>query len=95
MADRSTVNPVLILVGAVLAVFGAIVLVVMLSSGGRIQTSHDSTATIREQSEQRPPSRAWSILAGISLAVGAGCIGIGMNRWREADAGPPAAATRP
>jgi hypothetical protein len=38
---------------------------------------------------------AWSILAGISLAVGAGRIGIGMNRWTEADAGPPAAPTRP
>ena len=94
MADRSTVNPVLIVIGSVLALFGAIVLAVMLASGGRVVRSDDITATISEQAEHQPPSRAWAILAGISLAVGAGCIGIGMNRWTDADAGPPAAPTR-
>jgi hypothetical protein len=88
------VNPVLIVIGSVLAVFGAIVLAVMLASGGRVVRSDDITATIGERSEQQRPSPAWSILAGISLAVGAGCIGIGMNRWTETDAGPPAAPTR-
>lgn len=95
MTDRSTVNPILIVIGSVLAVFGAVVLVIMLASGGRVVRSDDITATIGEQAEHQSPSPAWSILAGISLAVGAGCIGIGMNRWSEADAGPPTAPTRP
>ena len=29
------------------------------------------------------PSRAWSIVAGLTLASGAACVGIGMNRWRS------------
>ncbi|HET9371423.1 MAG TPA: hypothetical protein VFO19_14285 [Vicinamibacterales bacterium] len=27
-------------------------------------------------------SRVWPILAGLSLAAGGACVGIGMNRWR-------------
>ncbi len=31
------------------------------------------------------PSPAWSAAGGLSLAIGAGLIGIGMNRWRRHD----------
>jgi len=29
------------------------------------------------------PSRVWAILAGLILAAGAACVGIGMNQWRQ------------
>lgn len=32
----------------------------------------------------RTPSAGWSAAAGVSLALGAGLFGIGMNRWRRA-----------
>ncbi len=31
------------------------------------------------------PSPSWSAAGGVSLAIGAGLIGIGMNRWRRHD----------
>jgi hypothetical protein len=49
---------------------------------------NESLATDAENA----PSPAWSAAAGISLALGAGLFGIGMNRWRR---GPnPADARR-
>jgi hypothetical protein len=38
-----------------------------------------------QQEAQTSPSRVWPLVAGLSLALGAGCIGIGMNRWRAAN----------
>lgn len=30
-----------------------------------------------------PPSLVWSLLAGLALAAGGACVGIGMNRWYQ------------
>lgn len=30
-----------------------------------------------------PPSRLWPLVAGLALAAGAACIGVGMNRWYQ------------
>jgi hypothetical protein len=31
------------------------------------------------------PSRVWSVVGGVTIALGAACIGIGMNRWGHQD----------
>ena len=81
MTDRPAVNPPLIWIGALLALFGAVVLAVVLLRGREPQS--DTVAAAPQQTtETNPSSFAWPIVAGISLALGAGCIGIGMNRWR-------------
>lgn len=36
------------------------------------------------------PSAAWAAAAGISMALGAGLFGIGMNRWRRGETPPDA-----
>jgi hypothetical protein len=82
MTDRA-INPPLIWAGALLALFGAVVLVVTLLRGQPVQTDRDAPA-IEQTTETNSSSFAWPIVAGLSLAVGAGCIGIGMNRWRAA-----------
>ena len=66
-----------------LALFGAIVLTVVLLRGREPQAETAPQAIQREATTD-PPSLAWPIIAGVSLALGAGCIGIGMNRWRAA-----------
>ena len=83
MTDRAAVNPPLLWIGALLALFGAIVLTVVLVSGRQPQ-DETSPQAIQREATTNPPSLVWPIVAGLSLAVGAGCIGIGMNRWRAA-----------
>jgi hypothetical protein len=82
MTERSTVNPPLLVIGVVLALFGAIVLAVVLLQAR--EPSVETPQVIQQDAKTEPPSRLWPIVAGLSLAVGAGCIGIGMNRWRAA-----------
>ncbi len=81
MTDRQTVNPLLLWIGALLALFGAVVLTVVLFRG-REPAVDDAAATMQRRAETTEPSRVWPIVAGLSLALGAGFIGIGMNRWR-------------
>ena len=83
MTDRPAVNPPLIWIGALLALFGAIVLAVVLVRGNAPDVQESSPAIHRE-AQASSPSRVWPLVAGLSLALGAGCIGIGMNRWRAA-----------
>jgi hypothetical protein len=83
MTDRPVVNPPLLWIGALLALFGAIVLAVVLVRG-RAPHVEDSLPAIQQEAQTTAPSRVWPLVAGLSLALGAGCIGIGMNRWRAA-----------
>jgi hypothetical protein len=83
MTDRSLVNPPLIWIGALLALFGAIVLAVVLVRGRAEPV--ESAPAIQQEAQTTPPSRIWPVVAGLSLALGAGCIGLGMNRWRAAN----------
>jgi hypothetical protein len=83
MTDRAAVNPPLLWTGALLALFGAVVLTVVLVFGRQPQ-GETSTEAIQREATTDSPSLVWPIVAGLSLAIGAGCIGIGMNRWRAA-----------
>jgi hypothetical protein len=72
----------LVIGGAVLVGIGVVVLALLLPAG------HTPVAPIGAPIEMpgstaAPPSRLWSIVAGLMLAGGAGMIGIGMNRWRR------------
>jgi hypothetical protein len=82
MSDRAAVNPPLIWIGALLALFGAIVLTLVLAMDR--QPADPPAETVQRAAATAPPSRVWPIVAGLSLAIGAGCIGIGMNRWGAA-----------
>lgn len=82
MIERPAVNPPLLVIGVVLALFGAIVLAVVLFQAR--EPNVETPQAIQQDARTEPPSRVWPIVAGLSLAVGAGCIGIGMNRWRAA-----------
>jgi hypothetical protein len=73
------VNRALILIGVLLAVFGVLVLAGAIGSGS---LPADRVPLIGEtQGQIEAPSRLLSIGAGLSLAAGAACIGLGVNRW--------------
>jgi hypothetical protein len=36
-----------------------------------------------EEESEGVPSRLWSVGGGLSLAAGAACVGLGLNRWRQ------------
>ena len=80
-------------IGVVLLCLGAIVLGVTVF--GSLQTEPEraepNTPAAVVEVQRHQPSRAWSIVGGLSLAAGAGLIGIGMNRWRGLP--PPRATT--
>ena len=82
MIERPAVNPPLLWIGALLALFGAILLAVVLVRG-RVPQENEPAPAIQHEA-QGAPSGVWPLVAGLSLALGAGCIGIGMNRWRAA-----------
>ena len=84
MIERPAVNPPLLWIGALLALFGAILLAVVLVRG-RAPHENESAPALRQEAQSSAPSRVWPLVAGLSLALGAGCIGIGMNRWRAAN----------
>lgn len=69
----------LITVGLVLIVAGAGTLFWLFSAIPR----PDLAATVEEASGTGMPSLAWSLLAGLTLAAGMACVGIGMNRWYQ------------
>lgn len=75
-------NRRLIGVGAVLLVAGALLLSYLLISGPGAGPPSERVPLIGEtRGRIDPPTRVWSIVAGLSMAAGAACIGIGMNRW--------------
>jgi hypothetical protein len=72
----------LIITGAVLVVGGVIMLVLLLVSGTTPAAPYGAPIPVPAV-DPDPPSRVWSIVVGLTLAAGAGLIGIGMNRWRS------------
>ena len=69
----------LVAVGFVLIVAGAATLLWLLFAIPR----PDLATTSAEASGTGMPSLAWSMLAGLTIAAGAACVGIGMNRWYQ------------
>lgn len=74
-------NRNLIVGGAALVGIGAILLIMLFASGSTPDVPGAATAGASFFSID-PPSRLWAILIGLTMAVGAGMIGIGMNRWK-------------
>ncbi len=82
-------QPILLAAGATLLVIGAIVMSVIV--GGALMTRDDQPALATNTSEslataatEDEPSRLWAVVGGLTLAVGAGLVGIGLNSWRTA-----------
>ena len=75
---RST-NPTLVWTGAALLVAGTLVLLATLLGS-------DSPSVVplvgEAQARVEQPWQMWVVLAGLLLAAGGACLGIGMNRWR-------------
>ena len=73
-------NRAMVLAGAALVVAGAVMLAMLLSHAA---TPVSPIAAPDLSLQSAAPSRLWPILIGLTLAGGAGLIGIGMNRWRQ------------
>jgi hypothetical protein len=71
----------LLAAGALLIVLGVVLLASMLS-----RPRQDEVAPLIGEEQAQlftPPSRVLTMLGGLSLAAGLGCVGLGMNRWRQ------------
>jgi hypothetical protein len=76
-------NRPLVMLGALLAVAGlAIFLFVFSQSGGSDAVAGSGAMGAAPQEDSL--SYGWSILAGLTLAVGAACIMIGLKNWQRA-----------
>ena len=71
----------LVAAGVLLVTLG-IVIVGMLAIA-KIEPSDRVPLIGEEQGRLDRPARLWSFAGGLALAGGAGCIGLGMNRWRQ------------
>jgi hypothetical protein len=72
----------LMVIGTLLLVIGAVVLfrVFVVTPGPEL------AATLGEdmaRSEGAEFAHVWAVLAGLTLAAGGACVGIGMNHWRQ------------
>ena len=75
-------NRRLVGVGVVLLVAGALILSYLLLAGTSGVPPSESVPLVGEvRGRIDPPTRLFSILAGLALASGAACVGVGMNRW--------------
>jgi hypothetical protein len=90
-------RPLMLALGAGLLLVGAILMGGLV--WGPLATRDDQPARRANTSEslaaaatEAEPSRLWAVAGGLSLAVGAGLIGIGLNSWRTS---PPRAAHPP
>jgi hypothetical protein len=64
-------------VGVLLLAIGVAMIAMVVSS------RHERIPLVgEEQARLDPSSRVWTFAGGLAIAAGAGCIGIGMNRWR-------------
>jgi hypothetical protein len=73
----------LLLAGGALILVGLLIVAGMLS---RPQQEELAPMVGEEQSQLfTPPSRVMMVVGTLSLAAGFGCIGLGMNRWRQAN----------
>ena len=77
---------ILVIAGALMMIVGAVVLASVLLGTPAPTAPTSGSVVVEQQQRQEPPSRAWSIVAGGALALGAALVGIGMNRWRAARA---------
>jgi hypothetical protein len=75
-------NRAMVLAGAALVVAGAVMLAMLLSHA-TTPVSPVAAPVPDLSSQSDAPSRLWPVLIGLTLAAGAGLIGIGMNRWRQ------------
>jgi hypothetical protein len=75
-------NRPLVLTGAIIVLVGVVMLVMMLGHA-TIPVAPVTGPPPDPGVTANPPSRLWSVLIGLTLAVGAGMIGVGMNRWRS------------
>jgi hypothetical protein len=75
-------NRPLILLGAALILIGALVL--GMTAFSRAGGSENRVPGIGEdQGRAGAPGEAWIFVSGLTLAAGAACVGVGMNRWRH------------
>src|SRR5690606_15787820 len=78
-ARRRSMIRGLIAAGSALVIIGAGTLFWLLVAIPR----PDLAATAGAGSGQGVPSLGWSLLAGLALAAGVACLGIGVNRWYQ------------
>ena len=77
-------NKILIALGAAFSLVGAVILLsVLLRSPDPAAPPTGPQTVVENQRQAQPPSRMWAIGAGVSIAVGAALIAMGMNRWRR------------
>ena len=74
-------NRPLVVVGAALALAGLAVMILVLTQSAGPESA--ATSIPLESNDTGWPSYGWPIVAGITLAIGAACIMIGMNRWHQ------------
>jgi hypothetical protein len=74
---RSLLAAGVLLVSLGIAIFGVL-------AATRIDRAGRTPLVGEEQGRLDPPSRLWSFAGGLVLAAGAGCIGLGMNQWKQA-----------
>jgi hypothetical protein len=73
----------LVATGVLLIVLGLGILGVLVSGRTDRYDSGQVPLVVEDLSRTSPPSRLWSVVGGLSLAAGAACIGLGVNRWRQ------------
>jgi hypothetical protein len=76
-------NRPLVILGTVLALAGLALMISVFTQSAGPDPGVGSVAQIEQRSETGWPSYAWPIVAGLTLAIGAACIMIGMNRWQQ------------
>jgi hypothetical protein len=77
-------NRIMIGIGVVLLVLGVVLLGGMLMRRPSAEASpHTPLIGEYQGVGGNAPSLFWPAAAGISLAAGAACIGLGMNRWHQ------------
>jgi hypothetical protein len=81
-------NRPLVLTGAIIVVAGVIMLAMLLGQA-TIPVAPVTGPPPDTAVQADAPSRLWSVVIGLTLALGAGLIGLGMNRWRSHPVPPP------
>ena len=75
-------NRALVAIGVTLLALGVLLGTILMAS--RAGDARDDVPIVGEvQGRRDQTSLVWPVAAGIALAAGGACIGIGMNRWRS------------
>lgn len=75
-------HPKLLTVGVFLFICGVATLSYVIAAHTRPPDPLERSSPLAHAASDRSPSRFWPIAAGLALAAGGACIGIGLNRWR-------------